>query len=136
MLEAIVRAVADEGRTVIFSSHLLDEIERVSDQIAMMAEGQIVLQGSLPDILESHHRLTLRFSTPPAKTPALAGALSVTGAGLEWTVLCDGARPEVVTAARSLGAQIIAEERASLDDIFLARISRSRPGAETFARSL
>ena len=74
MLEAIVRAVADEGRTVIFSSHLLDEIERVSDQIAMMAGGRIVLHGALPDILESHHRLTLRFSTPPAKAPALAGA--------------------------------------------------------------
>ena len=35
ILEAVIRTVADEGRTVFFSSHLLEEIERVSDQIAM-----------------------------------------------------------------------------------------------------
>jgi len=42
MLEAIVRTVADEGRTVFFSSHLLDEIERVSDQV-----GEIERMGRL-----------------------------------------------------------------------------------------
>ena len=34
ILEAIIEAVAEEGRTVLFSSHLLDEVERVADQIA------------------------------------------------------------------------------------------------------
>src|SRR4029453_9280505 len=43
ILEAIIRTVADEGRTVLFSSHLLDEVERVSDQIAMIHRGRIVL---------------------------------------------------------------------------------------------
>src|SRR5256886_6188323 len=82
MLEAIVRTVADEGRTVFFSSHLLDEIERVSDRVAMMACGRVVLQGRLDEILESHFRLTLRFPTPPPTPPKLAGALLVTGSGL------------------------------------------------------
>ena len=36
ILEAIIRTVTDEGRTVIFSSHLLDEVERVSDHVAML----------------------------------------------------------------------------------------------------
>lgn len=125
MLEAIVRTVADEGRTVFFSSHLLDEIERVSDQVAMMAEGRIVLRGRLEEILESHRRLTLRFSTPPLKPPRLGGALSVTGQGLEWTVLCNGARNAIATAAKQLGAQIVAEDAASLDEIFLARVGKS-----------
>ena len=136
MLEAIVRAVADEGRTVIFSSHLLDEIERVSDQLAMMANGRVALQGALPDILEAHHRLTLRFAKPPATRPVLQGALSVTGAGMEWTVLCDGARSEVVAAAQRLGAQVIAQDQPSLDEIFLARIGQTRSNAERFASSL
>ena len=124
MLEAIVRAVAEEGRTVLFSSHLLDEIERVSDQIAMMAAGRVVLHGALADVLESHHRLTLRFETPPAKPPTLAGALSVDGSGREWTVLCDGARAEVVESAKGLGASIVADDAASLDEIFLARVGK------------
>ena len=42
ILEAIIRTVADEGRTVLFSSHLLDEIERVSDCVGMMVGGRIV----------------------------------------------------------------------------------------------
>lgn len=125
MLEAIVRTVAEEGRTVLFSSHLLDEIERVSDQVALMSNGKIVLQGPLPEILESHHRLILRFPTPPLAPPALAGTLSVSGSGVEWTVLCNGARPAILQAARRLGAEIVADETASLDEIFMARVGNS-----------
>jgi ABC-2 type transport system ATP-binding protein len=125
MLEAIVRTVAEEGRTVVFSSHLLDEIERVSDRVAMMAQGRIVLHGPLTDILESHHRLTLRFPTAPGKPPTLHGALSVSGSGLEWTVLCNGARAELAAAAQKLGAQVVAEAPASLDEIFLARVGNA-----------
>jgi ABC-2 type transport system ATP-binding protein len=131
MLEAIVRTVADEGRTVLFSSHLLDEIERVSDQVAMMSGGRIVLRGALTEILESHHRLTLRFDTPREVAPVLNGALHITGSGLEWTVLCDGARPQVVAAAREIGARVVSEDPASLDEIFLARVGSAgaeRPG--------
>src|SRR5256714_8220296 len=126
MLEAIVRTVADEGRTVFFSSHLLDEIERVSDRVAMMACGRVVLQGRLDEILESHFRLTLRFPTPPPTRPKLAGALLVTGSGLEWTVLCNGARAELAAAVVRLGARIVDENAASLDEIFLARVGRER----------
>ena len=130
MLEAIVRTVADEGRTVFFSSHLLDEIERVSDRVAMMACGRVVLQGRLDEILESHFRLTLRFPTPPPAPPKLAGALLVTGSGLEWTVLCNGARGELADAVVKLGARIVDETAASLDEIFLTRVGGERSTSE------
>ena len=126
MLEAIVRTVADEGRTVFFSSHLLDEIERVSDRVAMMAGGRIVLQGRLDEILEAHFRLTLRFPAPLRVPPMLAGALHTTGEGLEWTALCNGARGELVEAAAKLGARVVSETTASLDEIFLARVGGER----------
>jgi ABC-type multidrug transport system ATPase subunit len=129
MLEAIVRTVADEGRTVFFSSHLLDEIERVSDRVAIMAAGRIVLQGHLDEILETHCQLTLRFSTPPSSPPKLAGSLYVTGGGFEWTVLCNGARAELEAAVAQAGARIVEENPASLDDIFMARVGR--PGTHT-----
>ncbi len=121
ILEAIIRTVADEGRTVFFSSHLLEEVERVADDVAMMVEGKIVLAGPLEEIKASHHQLTLRFDTPPPRPPTLAGALSVAGSGREWTVLCNGARPELATAAERLGARIVAERHPSLDEIFVAR---------------
>src|SRR5215467_9060476 len=46
ILEAIIRTVADEGRTVFFSSHLLEEVERVADDLAMMFNGRVVLSGT------------------------------------------------------------------------------------------
>ena len=127
ILEAIIRTVADEGRTVFFSSHLLDEVERVSDLLAMMVEGKVVLSGSLDDIKASHHQLTLRFDTAQARPPALAGALSVAGAGHEWTVICNGSRVELTEAAGKLGARIVAERSPSLDEIFVARAGKKSP---------
>jgi ABC-2 type transport system ATP-binding protein len=50
ILEAVIRTVSDEGRTVFFSSHLLEEIERVSDHVAMLHRGQLVLCGGLDEI--------------------------------------------------------------------------------------
>jgi ABC-2 type transport system ATP-binding protein len=131
MLEAIVRTVADEGRTVLFSSHLLDEIERVSDRVAMMAGGRIVLEGRLDEILEAHQRLTLRFAAPLTAAPALTGALYISGRGVEWTALCNGARAELESAATRLGAQIVDEAPASLDEIFLARVGEGRSARQS-----
>ena len=50
ILEAVIRTVSDEGRTVFFSSHLLEEIERVSDHVAMLHHGKLVLCGPLDEI--------------------------------------------------------------------------------------
>ncbi|MGD2154727.1 MAG: ABC transporter ATP-binding protein [Gemmatimonadales bacterium] len=54
ILDAIVRTIADEGRTVLFSSHLLDEVERVADHVTMISHGRIVLSAPLAAIRESH----------------------------------------------------------------------------------
>jgi len=54
ILDAIMRTIADEGRTVLFSSHLLDEVERVADHVTMIHHGRIVLSAPLAAIRESH----------------------------------------------------------------------------------
>jgi ABC-2 type transport system ATP-binding protein len=123
ILEAIIRTVADEGRTILFSSHLLEEVERVSDQLAMMHNGKLVLCGPLEDIKQSHRRLVIRFQTAQPHTPVLSGALSITGAGQEWTVICNGAGDVLQSAAR-LGGNVVSEHAPSLDEIFVAHASR------------
>src|SRR5262245_58016940 len=95
ILEAIIRTVADEGRTVFFSSHLLEEIERVSDHVAMLQGGKVVFCGPLDEIKGQYRRLTLRYESIQAKPPAIPGAVSVLGAGREWVVICNGARLEL-----------------------------------------
>jgi ABC-2 type transport system ATP-binding protein len=120
ILEAVIRTVADEGRTVFFSSHLLEEIERVSDQIAMVHKGRIVLCGSLDEIKSQHCQFILNFETAQVKPPVIPGALSVSGAGKEWAVMCNGARAELPSIAAGMGARIVSEHVPSLNEIFVA----------------
>ena len=54
ILGAVLRTAAHEGRTVLFSSHLLDEVEEVADHVIMISEGRILLSAPLADIRESH----------------------------------------------------------------------------------
>ena len=54
ILGAVIRTIADEGRTVLFSSHLLDEVEEVADHVTMISHGRIVLSAPLAEIRDSH----------------------------------------------------------------------------------
>jgi ABC-2 type transport system ATP-binding protein len=54
ILGAVIRTIADEGRTVLFSSHLLEEVEQVADHVTMISDGRLVLSGALETIKESH----------------------------------------------------------------------------------
>jgi len=121
ILEAIIRTVADEGRTVFFSTHLLDEVERVADDVAMMFDGQVVLKGPLDEVKEGHHRVVLRFEKPQPVAPKVPGALSIKGSGQEWIVICNGSRQETVAAAARLGGRVMIDETPSLEEIFVAR---------------
>jgi ABC-type uncharacterized transport system ATPase subunit len=46
----LIRAFVDEGRTVFLSSHLLDEVEKTCDQIAIVDQGRVILQGAVDEI--------------------------------------------------------------------------------------
>lgn len=123
ILGAIVRTVADEGRTVLFSSHLLDEVERVADHVAMLHEGRLVACDSLDQIRRRHHRFIIRFDQPQDSSPQLPGALSCQGGGQEWTILCNGGSEELVQAVLARGAKIVEESAPSLEEIFVSRMS-------------
>jgi len=68
ILGAVIRTIADEGRTVLFSSHLLEEVEEVADHVTMIAGGRIVLSAPLADIRESHRSLNEAFIAHVAET--------------------------------------------------------------------
>ena len=59
ILGAILRTIADEGRTVLFSSHLLDEVEQVADHVTMIRSGKIVLSAPLREIKDAHRGASL-----------------------------------------------------------------------------
>lgn len=123
ILGAIIRTIADEGRTVLFSSHLLDEVERVADRIAIIHQGRLILNAELDTIKESHRKLTLRFEDRLEDAPALVGALQTQGSGNEWTYICSGDSQQIRSAAKSIGATIVDDTPLSLDEIFVSHVS-------------
>jgi ABC-2 type transport system ATP-binding protein len=54
ILGAVLRTIADEGRTVLFSSHLLEEVEQVADHVTMIDRGRILMSAPLRDIKAAH----------------------------------------------------------------------------------
>src|SRR5262249_19691429 len=116
--------------TVLFSSHLLDEVERVSDHVALIDHGRLAVCAALDDLKEAHRCLTLHFAEPRSQPPNLTGALAWQGGGREWTTVCSsgaGLREE----AACLGARVVAERLPSLEDVFVARVgARTVPTRE------
>jgi ABC-2 type transport system ATP-binding protein len=122
ILGAIIRTIAEEGRTVLFSSHLLDEVERVADRVAILHQGRLVITAPMDEMKETHRRITLRFGQPIDQPPALVGALSYSGAGAEWTYLCSGESQQLRRAAEALGATVVDDAALSLDEIFVSHV--------------
>ena len=72
-LAALMAAVAEEALSVIFSSHVVAELERVCDYLVVLSAGQVQVAGEVDDLLAGHRVLT----GPSVEAPALLGRLPV-----------------------------------------------------------
>jgi ABC-2 type transport system ATP-binding protein len=124
ILAAVLRTVAQEGRTVLFSSHLLDEVERVSDHVALIDKGRVLTQGPLDEVRAAHRELTVRFDGPRPTPPQMAGVFGWEGGGQEWSAVSCLPPGEVRAAAETWGARVVDERSPTLDKIFVARVGR------------
>lgn len=125
ILGAVIRAVADEGRSVLFSSHLLTEIERIADRVAMIRAGEILFCDDLDAVRQAHRRVVLRFAETRAAPPEIEGALLWEGGGTEWSALCGGPAARLEAAAALAGAEVVEFGLLSLDEIFVARSAKA-----------
>jgi ABC-2 type transport system ATP-binding protein len=130
ILDAVVRTVADDGRTVIFSSHLLEEVERMSDHVTMIHNGQVTLNGPLDEVRRGYQRSRVRFTEPFEHPPALDAALAMEGGGRTWSVLHTASLEQFHHSVLALGGEVVESRDATLEEIFLARAGRGRQTAE------
>jgi ABC-2 type transport system ATP-binding protein len=130
ILHAIVRIVADDGRTVIFSSHLLDEVERMSDHVTLMQDGRVTLSGALDDVRRDYQRSRVRFLDHFDRPPVLDAALAMEGGGRTWSVIHSGSLEQFHHSVLALGGEVVESRDATLEEIFLARAERSRQPVE------
>jgi ABC-2 type transport system ATP-binding protein len=128
-IELVQAQARRSGRTTLFSSHLIDEVELAADTVGIIDGGRMLWQGPLAS-LRSQVRC-LRYSGPPAETPSLPPLLA---AGLPVSVLEDraddqgrtvvvGGQPQALAAleADAPGWQVVTP---SLEDVFVALVRR------------
>ena len=130
ILDAIVRTVADDGRTVIFSSHLLDEVERMSDHVTLIHQGRVTLSGGLDEVRGAYHRSRVHFVDHLDRPPVLDTALVTEGGGRAWSVLHSGSLDQFRQSVVARGGEVVESRDATLEEIFLARAGRDRQKQE------
>ncbi len=117
----LLRSYADEGGTVLLSSHLLHEIEVIADDLVVIGNGRIVAQGTKAELLQAAGTVVRSRSTRD-----LAHALEV--AGIDATVAPDGAvmtqadAERVGHIAHAAGIALIelrSADSAGLEEMFL-----------------
>jgi ABC-2 type transport system ATP-binding protein len=57
-LQGVIAVVADSGTSVILSSHLVADLERVCDYLVVVVDSRVQVAGEIDELLASHHRLT------------------------------------------------------------------------------
>ena len=78
-IRALLRSLSDTGITIVVSSHLLAEVEHVCDHLVTIAAGQIVFQGAVADLLNSHDSELLARAEYPDDLAALLQLVRSTG---------------------------------------------------------
>jgi ABC-2 type transport system ATP-binding protein len=119
----LLKSMADEGRTVLVSSHLLSEMELLADDIVIIAAGKLVRQGPVAEVIDSAGaaQMLVRTPHPDALVAELGGAVTATRieGGALRIVGADG--PAIGAAAMRVGAEIheLTVERRDLENVFL-----------------
>lgn len=108
-----------EGRTVLYSSHLLDEVEAVADAVAILDRGRIVRHGSTESLRQDVKQILFSARAAAELSPP-QGLLDVGTHGQQLVVTVDGAAPFI----EQLTAQSVEHEvlDLSLDGIFEALV--------------
>src|SRR5262245_37222575 len=132
-----VRSFVTEGRTIVLSSHLLDEVEKTCDHVAIVDQGRIVAQGPIEDLRGGGNVVIVEVDRP-AKARALlaahAAVKSVADAGGPLTIeLVDGteAVPELNRRLVEAGLAVrrLEPRQASLEQRFLEITTRLEDAA-------
>ncbi|MFD5121475.1 ATP-binding cassette domain-containing protein [Streptomyces sp. NPDC058385] len=133
-IRELMRSLAREGRTVLVSSHLMNETATFADHLVVLGRGRLLADTPMRDFIDAHseRRVRVRTTDPASLRAALRrkGLEAVATGDGRWTVA--GVRAEEIgTLAATDGIPVLelADESASLEDAYLALTA----GATEFA---
>jgi ABC-2 type transport system ATP-binding protein len=117
----LLRGFADQGGTVLLSSHLLHEIEVIADDLVVIGQGRIVAQGTKSDLLESAGTLVRSSSATELGQALTASGITVTRSA-EDTLRAEADTELVGKVAQAAGialTELRAADGAGLEEMFL-----------------
>ena len=123
----LLRETVAEGRTAFLSSHILDEVERTCDRVAIIRDGRIVTVDRVAALRDlAYHEVELRFAAPVAASvfsslPGVSDVVAIDG-GLRMRVT--GSMAPIVEAAAGRGIVDFETREPSLEQTFLAQYGR------------
>lgn len=125
-VRALLRRLADDGTTVLLSSHLLAEVQQVCDEVTIVAKGRTVATGPVDQVLAAadghQRRVRIAVKDPAAATAILSGAgLSVERAGdrLHVTGPMEPGAINQLLAEHGIYASELATDGVDLEEAFL-----------------
>jgi len=128
----LVREARTDGRTVFLSSHILSEVERTADRVAIIRDGRLVKVDSVEGLRDlAHHQVELRFSgpVPTAAFAALQGVSDVEADGQVLRLRVSGPITPVVRAAASYELLDFVSREPTLEETFLAQYGHAADAA-------
>ena len=137
-----VKQIANEGTTVIYTSHYMEEVEAISNRIAIVDTGRVIAEGSIEDLIgRIQHEDTIRMTAvAPSdalteEIKAISGVKSVTVMGTAYTIVStsdSGNMNRIMEVAmRHGGVGNITADKSNLEDVFLTLTGRNlRDGGE------
>jgi len=125
VLGELMAVLADEERTILFSSHNTLDVEQISDQITFIDRGRIIASDDKEIFLDRWRRLRIVLS-PDAVLPPLAGIVEVGGSGHLPVLVTNEFEPAMLSACNDAGATVQAVDPMTLEEIFVANVHSRR----------
>lgn len=120
LLESMVYATRRRERTILFSSHILADIERMADQIAVLDYSVLRAQCSLEKFRSSVQQFDLTFTDKPPDLPKLPGLIQSLPRGNQLRLMFVNVTAETRAALERLGPVHIEEVPINLEDAFIS----------------
>jgi ABC-2 type transport system ATP-binding protein len=118
-LDGVLRTICDGGQTVLFSTHSLDDVQRLADTVGILYDGRLLVHRNIDELLATTKRIraTLPDGRPPERLPA--NTIWQRVQGREWQVTVRDFTPETVEQMRSQqGVEHVEVVDLGLEDLF------------------
>ena len=131
-LVSMVQLIGRQGRTILFSSHILSDVERVADRIGILINGVLRVDCPTEVFKESIRRVVVEFPGPPPAFPGCAGLVSASAAGnrLELVVVNFAeSHQHLIESLKPLAWDVV---EMNLEDAFVAYTRGEKPALPVF----